>query len=201
MEVKAIIFDLAGVVLQPMKGDFNSLLAERIGSPIQDVERVMVDPHNDKWDLGEISDDEFFTFLLTELKQPLEKKSILARFVVDDFYIDPILLGFIREIHKSYKTALLTNFPPHVHDFMKARWIVEGAFDHIIASCDIKLLKPDPLIYQKTLEILGCQADEAIFIDDREINVQGAEALGIRSVWYQNWEQGIRDIKELLELG
>lgn len=200
MAIKALIFDMAGVVLLTAKGTFNSLLAERLGAQIEDVARVMSDEVNDQWDLGEISDDEFYTHLLTELNQPIEKKSILAKFVIDDFYVDQVLLQFVHELHKTYQTALLTNFPAHLHDFMRTKWKTGGAFDHVIASCDVKLLKPDPRMYQKTLEIIGCRPEEAIFVDDRVINVEGAQAIGIRSVLYQNRDQGITEINKLLEM-
>ena len=199
MTIKAVIFDLAGVVLLTSKGTFNSLLAERLGTRIEDVARVMNDAVNDQWDRGEISDDEFFTHLLTELQQPLEKKAIIASFVLNDFFIDREMLDFVHSLHKTYQTALLTNFPTHVHEFMRIKWHTEGAFDHVIASCDVKLLKPDPRIYQFTLDKLGCQPEEAIFVDDREVNVRAAEAMGIRSVHFQNREQGIKDIKALLK--
>ena len=200
MAIKALIFDMAGVVLLTTKGTFNSLLAERLGAQIEDVARVMNDEVNDRWDLGEISDDEFFTHLLTELNQPIEKKSILEKFVIDDFYIDLQMLDFIHELHKKDRTALLTNFPTHLHEFMRTKWKTGDTFDHVIASCDVKLLKPDPRVYQRTLEIIGCQPCEAIFVDDRVINVEGAQAIGIRSVLYQNREQGIAEIKKLLEI-
>jgi len=199
MTIKAVIFDLAGVVLLTVKGTFNSMLSERLGARIEDVARVMNDAVNDQWDIGEISDDEFYTHLLTELQQPLEKKSILADFVFNDFYIDREMLDFIHSLHKTYQTALLTNFPAHVHEFMRIKWHTEGAFDHVIASCDVKLLKPDPRIYHLTLDQLSCQPGEAIFVDDREANVQAAEAMGIRSVHFQNYEQGVRDIETLLK--
>jgi putative hydrolase of the HAD superfamily len=199
MEIKAVIFDMAGVLLLTVKGNFNSLLAERLGARLEDVTRVMNDEVNDRWDLGEISDEEFYTHLLTELKQPIEKKSILACFMIDDFYIDLQMLDFIHELHQTYQTALLTNFPAHLHDFMRTQWKTSGAFDHVIASCDVKLLKPDPRMYQAALDILGCQPSEAIFVDDREVNVKGAEAVGIRSVHYLERQQGITEIKKLLE--
>jgi putative hydrolase of the HAD superfamily len=201
MAIKAVILDLAGVLLLTVKGNFNSQLAERLGVKIEDVAHVMSDEVNDRWDLGEIGDDEFYTHLLAELKQPLEKKSILEKFVIDDFYIDQELLQFVHELHKTYQTALLTNFPAHLHEFMRIKWKTGGAFDHVIASCDVKLLKPDPRIYQTTLDILGCKHTETIFVDDREVNVKAAEALGIPSVHYLERSQGIRDIQALLELG
>lgn len=201
MPIKSVIFDLAGVVLLTVKGTFNTLLAERLDARLEDVARVLNGPANDRWDLGEISDDEFFSYLLTELNAPLEKKAILEKFVIDDFYVDQELLTYIHELHKTYKTALLTNFPPHVHDFMKTKWIMNGAFDHIIASCDVKLIKPDPRMYQAALDTLSCQVEEVVFVDDREVNVKAAQALGIPSVLYVHREQGIQDIIKLLNTG
>jgi len=197
--IKAVIWDLAGVVLHTVKGTFNSLLAERLGAPLADIERLFSSKENDLWDMDEIDDDAFYTFLLEELNMPVEKKSVLRKFVLDDFYIDQEMLSYIKKIKKSFTTALLTNFPAHVHDFMKTDWIVDGAFDHMIASCDVKLLKPDPAIYTLTLARIGCLAEETVFIDDREINVKAAEKLGINGIVYQSRSQTINDLEAILQ--
>lgn len=197
--IKAVIWDLAGVVLHTVKGTFNSLLAERLDVPLNDIERLISSKENDLWDLNEIDDDAFYTFLLEELNMPMEKKSILRKFVLKDFYIDQEILAYIKKIRKSFTTVLLTNFPAHVHDFLKTDWIVDGAFDHIIASCDVKLLKPDPAIYTLTLARIGCLADESVFIDDREVNVKAAEKLGINGIVYQSQSQTINDLESILQ--
>jgi len=197
--IKAVIWDLAGVVLHTVKGTFNSLLAERLDVPLNDIERLISSKENDLWDLNEIDDDAFYTFLLEELNMPMEKKSILRKFVLKDFYIDQEILAYIKKIRKSFTTVLLTNFPAHVHDFLKTDWIVDGAFDHIIASCDVKLLKPDPAIYTLTLARIGCLAEESVFIDDREVNVKAAEKLGINGIVYQSQSQTINDLESILQ--
>ncbi len=199
MAIKAVIFDLAGVVLFPIRGTFNSLLAERLGVPVEGVDRVMSDHTNDLWDMNKISDDEFYDHLLTELNQPLDKKAIIRKFVIDDFYIDQEMLTLIRELCKTYITALLTNFPTHVHDFMRRSWHVDGAFDHIIVSSDVKLIKPDPRIYQLTLDRIGCQAHEAVFIDDRRINIEAAAALGIKGVHFISRAKTIAALSRVLK--
>ena len=197
--IKAVIWDLAGVVLHTVKGTFNSLLAERLDAPLNDIERLISSKENDLWDIDEIDDDTFYIFLLEELNMPMEKKSILRKFVLEDFYIDQEILAYIKKIQKSFTTALLTNFPAHVHDFMKTDWIVDGAFDHIIASCDVKLIKPDPAIYTLTLARIGYLAEETVFIDDREINVKAAEKLGINGIVYQSRSQTINDLDAILQ--
>jgi epoxide hydrolase-like predicted phosphatase len=201
MAIKAVIFDLAGVVLFPIRGTFNSLLAERLEVPIEAVDKVMNSQLNDLWDLNEISDEEFFDHLLTDLKLPLEKKDILRKFVIDDFYVDPEMLSLIRVLRKSYTTVLLTNFPSHLHYFMKRSWHMEGAFDHIIVSSDVKLIKPDPLIFQLALDRIGCQANEAVYLDDRQINVDAANSVGIKGVHFSGKTKTIAVLNRVLKSG
>jgi putative hydrolase of the HAD superfamily len=200
MAIKAVIFDMVSVLLVPIKGTYESLLAERLGIDEKITADIVNDPQHKRWDLDEISDDEYYTHLLNNLNLPIELKSELERFEIEDFYIDPILLEFIHYLHNNYKTALLTNFPAHLHTHMKTKWTTGGVFDHIIASCDVKLLKPDPRMYQLALSDLDCKPAEAIFIDDREVNTKAAEALGISSVLYQNRDEGIKEIKQKLAI-
>ncbi len=140
MSTKAIIWDFAGVLLHTVKGEFNSLLAERLDVPLEEIVRVFSTEENSQWDLGEIDDHDFFTFVLKELQLPEEKRAVLDRFVLKDFYVQAELLEYIRGIRKTYMTVLLTNFPTHLHDFLKTDWRIENTFDHLIASCDIKLI-------------------------------------------------------------
>lgn len=201
MAIKAVIFDLAGVVLFPIRGTFNSLLAERLGVPLEGVERVMLDRTNDLWDINEISDDEFYDHLLTELNLSLDNKTILRKFVIDDFFIDQEMLTLIRELRRTYTTALLTNFPLHVHDFMRRSWHVDGAFDHIIVSADVGLIKPDPRIFQLTLDRVGCEANEAVFMDDRRNNVDAATAMGMKGIYFKSKARAIADLSRVLRSG
>lgn len=197
--IKALIWDLAGVLLHTIRGNFNSMLAERLEAPLEDVERVMDSHENTLWDMAEISDDEFFEFILRELHLSAGKKPVLQRFVKDDFYVDQEMLAYIRILRRAYSSALLTNFPAHLHEFMRTVWRMDDAFDLVVASCDVKLIKPDPRIYQLTLEQLDVQACEAVFIDDREINIRAAEDLGMHAVLYLNRQQTINEVENLLK--
>jgi 2-haloacid dehalogenase len=54
-------------------------------------------------------------------------------------------------------------------------------FRDIIVSGEVKLLKPDPAIYFLALDRFGLRPGEALFIDDRQINVDGAQAVGLHA--------------------
>jgi 2-haloacid dehalogenase len=53
-------------------------------------------------------------------------------------------------------------------------------FRDIVVSGEEKLLKPDPAIYYRALDRFGLRPVEALFVDDRKINVEGAEAVGMQ---------------------
>lgn len=196
--ITTIFWDFAGVVLHTVKGTFNSLLAERLGVPLAAVEKVISSPMNDKWDIDEVDDMTFYTYLLQETGQPLEKMPIIERFVVKDFYVDAGILAYIKSLRSRCQTILLTNFPSHIHTFLKTDWIIDGAFDDLIASCDVKLIKPDPAIYKLALERAGCKPQESVFIDDRLVNVQAAQKLGVHGIVFETQEQAIRALEQLL---
>ena len=54
-------------------------------------------------------------------------------------------------------------------------------FRDIVVSGEVKLLKPDPAIYYLALHRFGLKPDEALFIDDRQINVEAARAVGMHA--------------------
>ena len=196
--IKVLVWDLAGVLLHTVKGTFESLLAERLDAPEQAVYEAIRSEVNNRWDLGEIDDESYYTWMLQTLDQPLSKMPIVKKFVRDDFYVHPEMLAYIRNCHTRYSTVLLTNFPSHLHEFLRTVWNIDGTFDHIIASCDVKLLKPDPRMYQYALDQAGCRAEEAVFIDDREGNVQGAQSIGMHGIVFINPQQAIHDLNALL---
>ena len=76
-KIKAVIWDLAGVVLHTIKGTFNTLLAERLDAPLAEIDRLLSSKENDLWDIDEIDADTYYTFLLNELNMPLENEAIL----------------------------------------------------------------------------------------------------------------------------
>jgi putative hydrolase of the HAD superfamily len=76
------------------------------------------------------------------------------------------------------RLALLSNAGPDFGSYLR-----RGPPGDFFAACyvsgELGLIKPQPEIYQYVLDDLDISAAEAVFIDDREVNVRGAQALGI----------------------
>jgi 2-haloacid dehalogenase len=69
-------------------------------------------------------------------------------------------------------------------------------FRDIVVSGEEKLLKPDPAIYYLALHRFGLQPHEALFVDDRVINVDGAEAVGMHAHLFTGPETLRRRLEE-----
>ena len=78
---------------------------------------------------------------------------------------------------RGYCVYYLSNIPEDVLDLLMHRDF-EGLFDGGVASCEVKINKPDPRIYQALLDKYGLKASECVFIDDNLANVQAAFTLG-----------------------
>jgi putative hydrolase of the HAD superfamily len=78
------------------------------------------------------------------------------------------------------KLALLSNAGPDFGSYFR-RGPLGDFFEAYYVSGELGLLKPQPEIYQYVLSDLGISAAEAVFTDDREVNVRGAQTLGITS--------------------
>ncbi|MDB5699379.1 MAG: family phosphatase [Alphaproteobacteria bacterium] len=93
----------------------------------------------------------------------------------------PGVHAIVGELHaKGVPLYAITNFsadfwPP----FAQRERDFFSRFGGIVVSGEVKLLKPDPAIYFLALKRFGLRPDEALFIDDRAINVEGARAVGM----------------------
>jgi putative hydrolase of the HAD superfamily len=76
------------------------------------------------------------------------------------------------------RLALLSNAGPDFGGYLR-RGLLRDFFAACYVSGELCLIKPEPEIYRHALDGLGISAAEAVFIDDREVNIGSARALGI----------------------
>lgn len=82
------------------------------------------------------------------------------------------------------RTAFLSNSGPEMMARVRAERSPESRFDAVIVSCEVGLAKPDPRIYELTLSRLGVGAGQALFVDDRADNIEGAAHLGLMTLQF-----------------
>jgi epoxide hydrolase-like predicted phosphatase len=112
------------------------------------------------------------------------------------------MIGYMRELReRGYRLAICTNNVREWEQRWRAMLPVDEIFDVVVDSAFVGTRKPEPRIYELTLEALGVDAGSALLIDDIEANCTGARELGIRAVWFQRTEQAIADTEAALAEG
>jgi len=108
---------------------------------------------------------------------------------------NPLMVGWQRKLKAhGIRTAILSNMGDSVLENIKRefRWIDE--FDVLVWSYQLHMAKPDPAIYRHVLKELGTQAEETLFIDDKRVNVDAAQALGMKAIEFTTVERLREDL-------
>lgn len=199
MTVRAVFFDLGGVVVRTDFQAPREHLAERLNTTYEDLNRIVFDSETSRQaSVGTLSTDAHWEAVTRRLgRPPSEAKAIREEFFAGDV-IDLGLLAFIRSLRPRYKTGVISNAWPDLRqDLIEKR--VDDAFDALIISAEVGVMKPEPKIFRIAIERLGVAAPEAMFVDDTPVNVDAARSLGMQGVLFKEPRRALSDLKELLK--
>ena len=90
---------------------------------------------------------------------------------------------------RGFLTAILSNMGDNVLENMKREFDWLPRFDVLVWSFQLKMAKPDPDIYRYVLKELGTLPEETLFLDDRPVNVEAANALGFKGLIFTDVDQ------------
>ena len=200
MPIKALYFDLGGVIVRTEDKTLRTELGQRFGMSYNEMDKFVFGCETaKKASIGLITEEQHWRDVARRLSVPEnEWKSIADVFFGGD-RIDRNLLAFIQSVRPGLKTGVISNAWDGLRAYMKEQGFLDP-FDEVIVSAEVGIVKPDPRIYQLALEKLGVQPSEAVFVDDMPENIAACEALGMQGVHFRSAEQAIADIKTLLNV-
>ncbi len=201
MAIKAVIFDMGGVLLRTMDVTPREKLAEHFGISRHDLEMIVFASQTSLLaETGAIREVDHWKSVFECLKVPPEDQAEFQRKFWSKDQADYDLLEFINGLRENYRTGLLSNAWDGIRPAMQARFprMLE-VFDIIVFSAEVGMRKPDPRYYQWILDQLGVTAPEAIFVDDWQPNVDAARELGIKAIQFISPEQCRKDVLALLD--
>ena len=142
--------------------------------------------------MGLATDDEHVEALLKFCKSDLSINQFYEIYNSLDNSLYDETLEIINELkNKGYKVGLLSNL--RLMDYKRyEEQIKKINFDYLFLSYEIKCIKPSSDIYLQVIDALDCEADNIIFFDDNQKNVNGAKQLGINA--YQVTGENIKEI-------
>ncbi len=200
MTIKAVFFDLGGVIVRTEFQAPRQQLADRLGMEYDDLNRIVFDSETGgRATVGEIRAEEHWAFVIQRLKRSAsELEAIREAFFAGDI-VDRTLLDYIRSLRGRYKTGLISNAWSDLRDFI-IREKFDDVFDAMIISAEVGAAKPDPKIFQIALEQFGVSPKEAVFVDDFYPNIAGCEKIGMKGIHFQfpDTEAALQKLKEIL---
>lgn len=102
--------------------------------------------------------------------------------------VDQAMLALVQRVRQTVPVTLITNATTRLpYDLDQLG--LSDAFNHMINSSSIGFAKPSPEIYQAALELNGIRPEEALFVDDRKENVEGAVQVGLHGHFFTGLEQ------------
>jgi putative hydrolase of the HAD superfamily len=153
------------------------------------------------YDRGDLTAEEYWLKLEAQTNSSINREQIeiLRQVEVEIWaHTDPLMLDWLSLLHAAgLKTALLSNMPVDLMTYVLANFQWMKNFTFKTFSCEVRLLKPDPAIYEHTLRGLGVAAPEALFVDDRGPNIQAARKLGMRAIQFRSVAQFKDDLAAL----
>lgn len=200
MSIRAVIFDIGGVIVRTEDHTPRNRLAERLGLTYDQLSAIVFNSRSAQLATrGKITTAEHWENVRGMLGLvPGEFPHVPEYFWGGDS-VDEVLVDFLRSLRPKYKTALLSNAWDDLRGMIKDVWKIEDAFDKILISAEVGLVKPDPRIYQRITADLQVAPAEAIFVDDFQDNVIGAKEAGLQAIHFQSRQQALRDLSEILD--
>jgi epoxide hydrolase-like predicted phosphatase len=108
------------------------------------------------------------------------------------------LTGYCRGLRPRYRTAIISNSFVGARRREQERYRFHELTDLIVYSHEVGIAKPDPRIYLLACERLGVRPAETVFLDDNESMVDGARAVGIQAILFEDNTQAIAAIEDRL---
>ncbi|MFO0971015.1 MAG: HAD family phosphatase [Candidatus Saccharimonadales bacterium] len=184
--IKAVIFDCFGVFTE----DGWLAFCRQYGTDDIAEELRYI---NHQADRGRVSYEDF---LDTVCKLTGASRGVAHEMITTNHHPNTALFTYAQELKAAgYKLGMISNVGSELNNFLPQEYV--DLFDAVTLSYHVGVIKPDAVIYLKHLAELELPAEACVFIDDREVNVVGAQAVGMQAVAYTNIEQVKTDLVAL----
>jgi putative hydrolase of the HAD superfamily len=204
--IRAVISDFGGVLTTPLIESFLAYQRET-GIALEDLGTAMarlMEQDGGKHPLfelekGNLSEQEFIERLGAELGRKLDTMS--STYFANLHPNEP-MIAYMRQLRADgLRLGLLTNNVREWEPLWRAKLPdVDELFEVIVDSGFVGMRKPEPEIYELTLERMGggLRSEECAFLDDIEVNCDAARALGMQAVRFHDNDQAIAELDVVL---
>jgi len=200
MSIRAVFFDFGGVIQRTEFQAPRQHLGERFRMDYEDIDKLVFGSESARRaSVGEITEEAHWANVLTRLKRPLsELKAIEGEFFGGDV-IDRDLVELIRSLRGKFHVGLISNAWSGMRAFLEREKLIE-LFDTVVISAEVHVMKPEAKIYSIALEQAGVKAEEAVFVDDVQANIDACRNTGMKGVLFRDPQKAKEELRKLLKI-
>jgi putative hydrolase of the HAD superfamily len=198
--VRNVVFDFGGVLVNWRPQEIiDSFYAE---PHMRDALRTHAFQHDDWLDMdrGLLDEATVVRRCAQRLARPESELEALFRHVRAALTPIEPTVALLRELRQRSGLKLygLSNMSEAIFAYLDQRHDFFGLFDGIVVSAAVKLVKPDPAIYEHLRERFALDFTESVFIDDLARNVESARQAGLPAIQFVTTDQVRRELEPLL---
>ena len=206
-ELRGLIVDFGGVMTTPLQDSMVAFAAE-IGLDLQDFARIALgayaggeDPLVVDFETGRIGENEFALELARRIREvsgiEVAPEGLVRRIFTGLDLEEEMFSAVSAASRAGLRTALCSNsWGSELYPVDR----LAAVFDVVVISGEVGLRKPDPAIFELTLERLGLEPASCAFVDDHPGHLQVARELGLTTVLHREPASTIAELEKLLGL-
>ena len=195
--IRAVILDYGQVLARRPTAEQFGRMAEMFNVSF-DFFYELWETSRDPYDRGDLTAEEYWLKLASQTNTPIDPEQIeMLRKVEVEIWSHPSpgMLDWVSHLRAAgLKTGLLSNMPLDLVAHLRTNFPWMKNFSFKTFSAEVRLIKPDPAIFEHTLRGLGVSAAETLFVDDREANIRASRALGIHAIQFRSIAQLKEDL-------
>lgn len=197
-QLKAVIFDYGEVLCHAPTEEEKTKLARFFSLDVQQLPALW-ERNRGPYDRGDLSPQMYWSMLAEDAGIGLASADIEKICELDLTMWSRVNSSMVEWAHQlrasGLKIGLLSNMHPDMVSHCRKQFAWLKNFDSVTFSGEVRLIKPDPAIYEHSLRGVGVKAEETLFLDDREPNVRAALNLGMGAIRFRSVEQLRRELE------
>lgn len=200
VNIRAVIFDYGEVLCYRPKATDFARMAERLQVDPSSFEKLY-ERNRVLYDRGQMTAMDYWSGFAADVGIKIDPSTVewLRQWDVEMWTVlNVTMTRWLENVHNAgLRTAMLSNMHADLVRHVRGHFEWIHHIDHQLFSSELGLAKPDPAIFRDCVDRVGVQPSEALFVDDREINVEVSRALGIHGIRIESVDQLHRDLEAL----